>query len=106
MRVRRNRRCGQHLFAGALFRNAAWDVWPGFPVDQDTPNQYFTVQDRRSLGRELFNEQRFRIKRSTAPTSTIDTHSGLFISLVPNRAFGSRDIGGMSSRFPNQYEVG
>ena len=69
---------------------------PGFPVNHDARNQYFTVQDRRNLGRELFNELRFGINRTTASTLTIDTHPGLSISLVPNRQFGMLNIAGMS----------
>jgi hypothetical protein len=69
---------------------------PGFPVNHDARNQYFTVQDRRNLGRELFNELRFGINRTTASTLTIDTHQGLSISLVPNRPFGMLNIAGVS----------
>jgi hypothetical protein len=69
---------------------------PGFPLGHDARNQYFTVQDRRTVGRELFNELRFGINRTTASTSTIDTHPGLSISLVPGRPFGMLDIAGMS----------
>jgi len=59
-------------------------------------NQYFTVQDRKSLGAELFNELRFAINRTTASTSIVDTHPGLSISLVPGRPFGMLDVAGMS----------
>src|SRR5580700_6398480 len=69
---------------------------PGFPVNHYARNQYFTVQDRRNLGRELFNELRFGINRTTASTLTIDTHPGLSISLVPNRPFGMLNIAGVS----------
>jgi Carboxypeptidase regulatory-like domain/TonB-dependent Receptor Plug Domain/TonB dependent receptor len=69
---------------------------PGFPVAHDARNQYFTVQDRRNIGRELFNELRFGINRTTASTSTIDTHPGLSISLIQNRPFGMLNIAGMS----------
>jgi hypothetical protein len=69
---------------------------PGFPVNHDARNQYFTVQDRRNLGRELFNELRFGINRTTASTSTTDRQPDLSISLVPNRPFGMLNIAGMS----------
>jgi len=69
---------------------------PGFPVNHDARNQYFAVQDRRNLGKELFNELRFGINRTTASTLTIDTHPGLSISLVPNRPFGMLNIAGVS----------
>jgi hypothetical protein len=69
---------------------------PGFPVNHDARNQYFTVQDRRNLGRELFNELRFGVNRTTASTSTADTQPALSISLVPSRPFGMLDITGMS----------
>jgi hypothetical protein len=69
---------------------------PGFPVRHQARNQYFTVQDRKSLGAELFNELRFGINRTTASTSTIDTHPGLSISRVPGRPFGMLDVAGMS----------
>jgi Carboxypeptidase regulatory-like domain len=69
---------------------------PGFPALHQARNQYFVVQDRRSLGQEVFNELRFGINRTTASTSIIDTHPGLSISLVPGRPFGMIDIAGMS----------
>ena len=69
---------------------------PGFPVQHQARNQYFTVQDRRDLGHEVFNELRFGINRTTASTSIIDTHPGLSISLAPDRPFGTIGIAGMS----------
>src|SRR5262249_4592626 len=65
---------------------------PGFPVDHQARNQYFTVQDRRNLGHGLLNELRFGINRTAASTSIVDTHPGLSISLVPGRPFGTIDI--------------
>src|SRR6266550_3929718 len=69
---------------------------PGFPLGHAARNQYFTVQDRKSLGAELFNEIRFAINRTTASTSIVDTHPGLSISLVPGRPFGMLDVAGIS----------
>jgi hypothetical protein len=69
---------------------------PGFPVLHQARNQYFTLQDRRNLGHEAFNELRFGINRTTASSSIVDTHPGLSISLVPGRPFGTVDIDGMS----------
>ena len=69
---------------------------PGFPALHQARNQYFAVQDRRSLGQEVFNELRFGINRTTASTSIVDTHPGLSISLLPGRPFGMIDIAGMS----------
>src|SRR5215467_7163782 len=69
---------------------------PGFPTLHEARNQYFSVQDRRNLGHEIFNELRFGINRTTASTSIVDTHPGLSISLVPARPFGTIDIAGMS----------
>ena len=69
---------------------------PGFPALHLARNQYFTVQDRRSLGHEVFNELRFGINRTTASTSIADTHPGLSISLAPGRPLGTIDIAGMS----------
>jgi len=69
---------------------------PGFPVREQARNQYFTLQDRKVLGRQLFNELRFGINRTTASTSIVDTHPGLSISLVPGRPFGMFDVAGMS----------
>jgi hypothetical protein len=69
---------------------------PGFPVLHQARNQYFTVQDRSNLGREIFNELRFGINRTTASTSIVDAHPGLSISLVSGRPFGTIDIAGMS----------
>src|SRR5215469_16374703 len=69
---------------------------PGFPTLHEARNQYFSVQDRRTLGHEIFNELRFGINRTTASSSIVDTHPGLSISLVPGRPFGTIDIAGMS----------
>jgi hypothetical protein len=69
---------------------------PGFPVNHTARNQYFAVQDRNSFGREMFNELRFGVNRTTASTSIVDTHPGLSISLVPGQPFGMFDIAGMS----------
>lgn len=69
---------------------------PGFPALHQARNQYLTVQDRRNLGHEAFNELRFGINRTTASTSIVDTHPGLSTSLVPGRPFGTLDITGMS----------
>ena len=69
---------------------------PGFPALRQARNQYLTVQDRKNLGQELFNELGFGINRTTASTSILDTHPGLSISLVPGRPFGMIDIAGMS----------
>jgi carboxypeptidase family protein/TonB-dependent receptor-like protein len=78
------------------FGTPAGTYVPGFPVDHAARNQYFTVQDRKSLGAELFNELRFAINRTTASTSIVDTHPGLSISRVPGRPFGMIDVVGMS----------
>src|SRR5580692_10515732 len=69
---------------------------PGFPVSHQARNQYFTLQDRKNLGAELFNELRFGINRTTASTSIVDTHPDLSISRVPGRPFGMIDVAGMS----------
>jgi len=69
---------------------------PGFPVLHKARNQYFTAQDRRSLGPDVFNELRFGINRTAASTSIVDTHPGLSISLAPDRPFGMLSIAGMS----------
>src|SRR3984893_14219727 len=55
---------------------------PGFPIGHTARNQYFTVQDRINFGREMFNELRFGVNRTTASTSIVNTHPGLSISLV------------------------
>ena len=69
---------------------------PGFPALHQARNQYFTVQDRSNFGQELLNEIRFGINRTTASTSIVDTHSGLSISLVPDRPLGTIDVAGLS----------
>jgi len=69
---------------------------PGFPTLHQARNQYFSVQDRRNLGHEAFNELRFGLNRTTASTSIVNTHPGLSISLVPGRPFGMLNIAGMS----------
>jgi Carboxypeptidase regulatory-like domain/TonB dependent receptor len=69
---------------------------PGFPALHQARNQYYTVQDRRSFGRDVINELRFGINRTTASTSIVNTHPGLSISLVPGRPLGTIDVAGMS----------
>jgi Carboxypeptidase regulatory-like domain len=69
---------------------------PGFPTLHQARNQYFSVQDRRNIGKETLNELRFGINRTTASSSIVDTHPGLSISLVPGRPFGTVAIAGMS----------
>jgi hypothetical protein len=69
---------------------------PGFPVLHQARNQYLSVQDRRNLGHEVFNELRFGVNRTTASTSIVDTHPGISISLLPGRPFGMLNIAGMS----------
>jgi hypothetical protein len=69
---------------------------PGFPTLHQARNQYFTVQDRNNLGKELLNELRFGVNRTTASTSIADTHPGLSISLIHGRPFGTINIAGMS----------
>jgi Carboxypeptidase regulatory-like domain/TonB dependent receptor len=69
---------------------------PGFPTLHQARNQYFSVQDRRNIGKEILNELRFGINRTTASSSIVDTHPGLSISLVPGRPFGTVAIAGMS----------
>src|SRR5215510_1880978 len=69
---------------------------PGFPTLHQARNQYFTLQDRRNLGHETFNELRFGINRTTASTTIVNTHPGFSISLLPDRPFGTINIAGMS----------
>lgn len=69
---------------------------PGFPALRRARNQYFSIQDRSNFGRELLNELRFGINRTTASTSILDTHPGLSIALAPGRSFGTLNISGMS----------
>ena len=68
----------------------------GFPLHHQARNQYFTIQDRRNFGHDLFNELRFGVNRTTASTSVVDTHPGLSTSLVPGRPLGMLNIAGMS----------
>jgi hypothetical protein len=78
------------------FGTPAGTYVPGFSTLHQARNQYFTIQDSSNLGREVLNELRFGINRTTASTSVVDTHPGLSISLVPGRPFGMLNIAGMS----------
>ena len=88
---------------------------PGFPALHLARNQYVTIQDRTTFAPELINELRFGINRTTASSAADNTHPGLSISLVPDRAFGVIDIAGMSllgnspafplGDFPTVYQV-
>ncbi len=69
---------------------------PGFPSLHLARNQYVTVQDRATLIPNLINELRFGVNRTTASSSSDNTHPGLSISLVPGRAFGMIDVTGLS----------
>ncbi|MGB9147401.1 MAG: hypothetical protein WCC14_16365 [Acidobacteriaceae bacterium] len=69
---------------------------PGFPTLHLARNQYASVQDRVAFNQDLINELRFGVNRTTASSSPDNTHPGLSISLVPDRAFGMIDITGIS----------
>jgi len=69
---------------------------PGFPTDHTARNQYFTAQERRNLSREILNELRFGVNRTTAVSSIDNTHPGLSISLSPGQPLGTVGITGMS----------
>ena len=69
---------------------------PGFPTLHLARNQYGTVQDRVRFGPEWVNELRFGVNRTTASSASDNTHPGLSISLLPDRAFGEIDITGIS----------
>jgi len=69
---------------------------PGFPTLHLARNQYGTIQDRAALGPEWINELRFGVNRTTASSASDNTHPGLSISLLPDRAFGMIDIIGIS----------
>ena len=69
---------------------------PGFPTLHLARNQYVTIQDRTTFSRELVNELRIGVNRTTASSSSDNTHPGLSISLVPDRPFGMIDITGIS----------
>src|SRR5262249_54919560 len=55
---------------------------PGFPTFHRARNQYATIQDRTSFGREWVNELRFGVNRTTASSTIDNTHPGLSISLI------------------------
>src|SRR5262249_44450436 len=44
---------------------------PGFPALHQARNQYLSVQDRRNIRKEVLNELRFGINRTTASTSIV-----------------------------------
>jgi hypothetical protein len=69
---------------------------PGFPTLHLARNQYVTIQDHAALAPELINELRFGVNRTTASSSSDNTHPGLSISLLPDRAFGEIDVTGVS----------
>jgi hypothetical protein len=69
---------------------------PGFPTLHLARNQYVTIQDRTTFAPDLINELRFGVNRTTASSSSDNTHPGLSISLLPDRAFGEIDITGIS----------
>jgi len=69
---------------------------PGFPTFHLARNQYVTIQDRTTFAPGLINELRFGVNRTTASSSSDNTHPGLSVSLVPDRPFGMIDITGIS----------
>src|SRR5580698_3052281 len=69
---------------------------PGFPVFHQGRNQYFTTQDRKTLGHEWINELRVGVNRTAASSSIDNTHPGLSISLLPDQPFGTIDVTGLS----------
>ena len=80
-------------------RDATGNLRPRIPSPSPSTPKSVTllVQDRRSLGHDVFNELRFNINRTTASTSNRRYASGaLLFLLVPGRPFGTIDIAGMS----------
>lgn len=69
---------------------------PGFPVRKLGRNQYFTVQDRKNLAHELFNELCFGLNRTTASTSILAAHRELSFSLLPFQPLGMINVAGLS----------
>jgi outer membrane receptor protein involved in Fe transport len=69
---------------------------PGFPGNNQSRNQYFTVQDQKLIGSGLLNQVGFGFNRTTYLSSVPNLYPGLTISLVPNRPIGVFSIGGLS----------
>ena len=69
---------------------------PGFPGNNESRNQYFTIQDQRLIGSSLLNQASFGFNRTTYLASVPNLFPDLTISLVPGRPIGVFSIGGLS----------
>lgn len=78
------------------FGTPAGTYVPGFPVRQLGRNQYFSLQERKNLAHDTFNELRFGVNRTTASTSILASRSGLSFSLLPSEPFGMISVANLS----------
>jgi Carboxypeptidase regulatory-like domain len=91
------------VFARYIFDGGSSDVpyqstlVPGFPGTDDVRNQYFTIQDQKSISSNVLNLLAFGFNRSGLLAQPVNTHPGLSISLVPNRPLGVFAISGLGA---------
>lgn len=69
---------------------------PGFPGNNESRNQYFTVQDQKLWGSNWLNQAAFGFNRTTFLASVPNLYPNLSISLVPNRPIGVLSLGGLT----------
>jgi hypothetical protein len=69
---------------------------PGFPGNNTSRNQYFTVQDQRLWGSNWLNQAAFGFNRTTYLASVPNLYPGLSISLVPDRPIGVFSLAGLT----------
>jgi hypothetical protein len=69
---------------------------PGFPGNNDSRNQYFTVQDQKLWGSNWLNQAAFGFNRTTFLASVPNLYPNLSISLVPNRPIGVFNLAGLT----------
>jgi hypothetical protein len=69
---------------------------PGFPGNNTSRNQYFTIQDQKMFGSNWLNQASFGFNRTTFLASVPNLYPNLSISLVPNRPIGVFSLAGLS----------
>ena len=69
---------------------------PGFPGNNTSRNQYFTIQDQKLFNSNWLNQASFGFNRTTYLSSLPNLYPNLSISLVPDRPIGVLSLAGLT----------
>jgi hypothetical protein len=69
---------------------------PGFPGNNSSRNQYFTIQDQKLFNSNWLNQASFGFNRTTYLASVPNLYPKLSISLVPDRPMGVLSLAGLT----------